>query len=346
MTATLIITRLLLASVLAVSAVAKLADRAGSKSSLTAFGVPSAVAGPAATLLPPAELVIAAGLLGGVSARAAAIAMLVLLGTFSAAVVRALARGDEVACHCFGQLSTEPAGPGSLLRNGILAVLAVFVVAAPGAPGPGVAAWLGDLTAADRVAFWLGLVLACVLAAATWFGVELLRQHGRLLVRLDALEQGRPGRGPAVGSPAPAFALSGPDGAPLTLADLLAAGDPVVLTFSDAQCGACQELVPLVARAQRVWRDKVTIALLSAGATPESETAWAAHALRHVGVAPSRAVNLSYGAPSAPAAVLISSTGLIDGHVVAGLGPVAALLADPVGHGDAAVLSVVGRSRA
>jgi hypothetical protein len=100
-----------------------------------------------------------------------------------------------------------------------------------------------------------------------------------------------------------------------------------------------------VARAQRLWRGRVTIALLSAGSTPESEAAWAAHSLRHVGVAPSRAVNLSYGAAGAPAAVLISPTGVIDGHVVAGLGPVAALLADPVGD-QLPALSVVGRSRA
>jgi hypothetical protein len=100
--------------------------------------------------------------------------------------------------------------------------------------------------------------------------------------------------------------------------------------------------VPLVQRAQHDLRGRATVALLSKGASPESEAAWIEHGLEHVGIADSHDVNLSFGAVGTPAAVLIARAGRIDSELTAGLPSVSALLADPVGQREGEIAGGVG----
>jgi peroxiredoxin len=341
--AALLFARLLLAAVLGVAAIAKTVDRAGSRDALAGFGLSVPLARIAAFVLPAAELVIAVGLLFGSTAQAGAIAALVVLGLFTGAVTRALLRGEHVDCHCFGQLSEGPAGIGTLVRNGLLAALAAFVVVAPGAPGPGVLTWLGRRSDADRVAFWLGLTLLALVAAGAWFARELLRAQGRLMLRVEELE-GTPNHslGLPIGTPAPSFSVRAHGGGELTLDGLLALGQPLLIAFSDVQCGLCDALVPLIQRTQHDLRGRATVALLSKGASPKSEAAWIEHALEHVGIADSHDVNLSYGAVGTPAAVLVSRDGRIDSELTAGLASVSALIADAVGQREGTIASTRG----
>jgi uncharacterized membrane protein YphA (DoxX/SURF4 family)/peroxiredoxin len=338
MSGVLVLARIALAGVFAVAGAAKLLDRQGARDALRGFGLPAALCAPLAVAVPIAELAIAAALLSGWSARSAALAAVGLLTVFSAGIGHALARGERVDCHCFGPLNQGPAGRGALVRNGIFAALALFIAVAPQAPGPAISAWLGERSDADRVAFWLGVALAAVVIGAGWFGRELLRQQGRLLLRLDALESARAtGSGIPIGAPAPAFTLPSHDGGELTLEGLLALGRPALLVFSDARCGPCIEAVPLIARAQRHWRGRMSVALLSRGGTPASEVAWEEHRLEHVGIVDSYDLNLSYGATGTPAALLVSREGRIDSALVVGLPAVAELLATPVGHHEGAI---------
>ena len=124
------ISRLLLAAVLACAAAAKLRDRAGAARAAEDLGVPRALAGTVAVVLPVAELAIAAGLLPAATAVAAGWAALALLALFTVAIGLALLRGRAPACHCFGELSAAPAGRGTLARNAALLGAAVVVVAA------------------------------------------------------------------------------------------------------------------------------------------------------------------------------------------------------------------------
>src|SRR5262249_34986922 len=82
MSAALLLARLVLVAVFAVSGIAKLADRAGSRQALEGFGVSPALAAPSAVVLPMVELAIAAGLLIGPTVTLAALAATVLLATF------------------------------------------------------------------------------------------------------------------------------------------------------------------------------------------------------------------------------------------------------------------------
>ena len=100
-----LLARLILAGVFAVSGVAKLADRAGSRQAVRDFGVPGWLASPLAFVLPIIELIIAVALLPASWAGWAGAAAAVLLGIFSIAIAVNLIRGRNPDCHCFGQLS-------------------------------------------------------------------------------------------------------------------------------------------------------------------------------------------------------------------------------------------------
>jgi peroxiredoxin len=84
-----------------------------------------------------------------------------------------------------------------------------------------------------------------------WLGWQLLRQNGRLLLRLeelekrlDTLEFGEDDQptGLAVGSEAPAFELMDLEGTPHSLARYR--GQALVLLFFNPACGFCRELAP------------------------------------------------------------------------------------------------------
>jgi len=82
-----------------------------------------------APALPVAELVVAITLVGW-WVPAPGVVALVLLAAFTVVLVRAQAR--HVPCLCFGAARVDaPVGPASVLRNGVLAGLAVFAIGRP-----------------------------------------------------------------------------------------------------------------------------------------------------------------------------------------------------------------------
>ncbi|HEY8583899.1 MAG TPA: MauE/DoxX family redox-associated membrane protein, partial [Capillimicrobium sp.] len=210
----LLVARAALAAVFLVAGLAKLADRDGSRAAMRGFGAPERAVAPLGLALPVAELLIGAALVPAASAPWAALAALALLTVFVAAIARAMRRGEAPDCHCFGQLHSAPAGRSTLIRNGALAAIAALVaVAGLAGASPSPTAWLGDLSDAALVAIGAGLALALAFGLFGWFGLELLRQNGRLLERIDGLEAAL--RGGA--DPAPAAPLEAPDVEVVTL---------------------------------------------------------------------------------------------------------------------------------
>src|SRR5436309_5282478 len=139
--------RVVLAAVFAVAGVGKLIDLAGSRRAMEEFGLPAGAAGVAGLSLPLLELAVAVALLIDTTTRYAALLGLVLLLAFIAGIVRVTSQGRAPDCHCFGQLHSEPAGPSTIVRNVLLAALAVTVVVAGG--GPAIPDGLGHLTGAE-----------------------------------------------------------------------------------------------------------------------------------------------------------------------------------------------------
>jgi hypothetical protein len=138
--------------------------------------------------IPLVELAVAVFLIPAGTAGIAALAALVLLGVFSFAAARLLARGETPDCGCMGA-RPAPIGRSTLVRNTLLAAAAAAIAAA----GPGDS--LGDVPAGPPA---LVALLAALVLIQGWFCLALLRRHGQLVERLRALEQEQ---GPAASRP-------------------------------------------------------------------------------------------------------------------------------------------------
>ena len=120
--------RIVLATVLAISAMSKLRSRRAVQQQMGSL-VGERLAPLIGPLLPAAELLVAVGLVAWWSPVPGAVA-LVLLGAFTAVLVRAQAR--HVPCLCFGATRLDATvGPSSVVRNGVLAALAVIAIGDP-----------------------------------------------------------------------------------------------------------------------------------------------------------------------------------------------------------------------
>jgi peroxiredoxin/uncharacterized membrane protein YphA (DoxX/SURF4 family) len=351
MDAALLIARLVLGALFSLAGVAKLSDLKGSRKAIIDFGLPAVLASPLAVLLPLAELGVGAALIPASSAWWGALGALGLLLLFLVGISINLARGRKPECHCFGQLHSAPAGWKTLARNGVLAAVAGFVLwegYEGGGAGPSAISWLGALSAAQLLALLGGVVVLALLAGQWWFLVHLLRQNGRLLVRLEAVEasiatggsvapsqNGTPVRqaeGLPVGSEAPDFNLSGLHGETLTLEALRSSDKPVMALFTDPGCGPCNAMLPDVGRWQEEHAQKLTLALISRGEVEENKTKAQEHALKNVLLQKDWEVSESYEVEGTPSAVLISTDGKIASPVAGAAEGIRSLLAYAVGE--------------
>ncbi len=173
---------------------------AASRQAAVDFGAPARFAGPLAFALPVAELAVAALLVLPATAVAGSIGALALLALFTTAIAVSLAGGRAPDCHCFGQLHSAPASWKTLVRNGILAGIALVALAGSLAePDASATAWINDLGAARLVAIALGVTVAVLLVVGVAAVVSLLRSYGQVLVRLERVEAAFEDAGIALG---------------------------------------------------------------------------------------------------------------------------------------------------
>jgi peroxiredoxin len=344
----LLVARLVLAMVFGAAGVAKVAGRDGTRATAGAFGVPARLGGPVALALPAAELLIAAALIPASSAALAAWAALALLAVFSATVAISLARGRRPDCHCFGQFTASPIGWRTLARNVALAAVAGFIAlggwwAGQGDGWPDGGTSLGEL-ATRRVAIVAAVAaLALAVIVDTALMVLLLGRHGAGPHRhgqaaddaaagataSGATAGGVPGPAPTpglpVGTAAPEFEVAGSDGKPMTLAGLRSAGHPVLLVFTDPDCGNCRSLLPDIAAWQAGYTERFTAALISRRPALASAGVAGHYDLAHVGVQRDREVAVAYAYAGTPSAVVVSADGRIASRVAGGPDGVRAL---------------------
>jgi peroxiredoxin/uncharacterized membrane protein YphA (DoxX/SURF4 family) len=352
MDAALLIARLVLAALFILAALAKLSDLKGSRKAIIEFGLPAVLASPLALLLPLAELGVGAALIPGSSAWWGALGALGLLLLFVVGISINLARGRKPECHCFGQLHSAPAGWKTLARNGVLAAIAGFVLweGYEGGAGPSAVAWLGALSTAQLLGLLGRVLVLFLLAGQWWFLVHLLRQNGRLLVRLEAVEatlaeggsvvgpsqNGTPvhqeAEGLPVGSEAPNFSLSGLYGESLTLDALRSLGKPLMMLFTDPGCGPCNALLSEVGRWQEEHAKKLTLSLVSRGEVEENKTKAQEHGLSNMLLQKDWEVSESYEVRGTPSAVLISPDGKVASPVAGGDEGIRGLLSYAVGE--------------
>jgi Methylamine utilisation protein MauE len=220
-----IVFRVVLAGVLAVAALSKLASPSASRSAMASFGF---AAGPlrdlAWGLLIALELGLAAGVaLGSEPAAYAAAALMLLL---AAVIAGALLRGQAGApCACFGSRS-RVSGLG-VARN---LLLAAAFAALPSVPSIEIGT--------DG---WLAIGLGLALAACAALGIAVLalaREVGMLRLRVGstgALEVS--GEGPELGTAAPELLARIP----------LARARIALAVFTSEGCAMCRSLEPAIA---------------------------------------------------------------------------------------------------
>jgi peroxiredoxin/uncharacterized membrane protein YphA (DoxX/SURF4 family) len=345
MSVILLLARLLLATVFAVAGIAKLLDRAGSRKSAGDFGVPAFLAKPLAFVLPLVELACAVALLRGGWAWFGASGALAMLSVFMAAIAVNLARGRAPDCHCFGQLHSSPVGWTTLGRNAVLAGLAALIVwQGAGHAGADLGEWLQNSSRPEIAVLGLAITVAALTAFVLLMLVQLLRQNGRLLLRLEAIEAklgataAPPPQGLPVGSVAPGFSLAGLDGETMTLDMLRERGTPLLLFFTEPGCGACDGALPEVARWQREHAGRLSVVPITRGDVHVNRAKRRAHNLQDVLLQTDREVSQAYRAEATPSAVVIKE-GLIHNPVAVGIDAIRALvvgatLPPPLKKGD------------
>jgi peroxiredoxin/uncharacterized membrane protein YphA (DoxX/SURF4 family) len=299
--------RLLLALVFAAAGIGKLLDQPGARRALAGFGVSERLLVPTAVVLPVVELITAVALVARPSARFGAIAALCLLVLFVAAIARAMSRGEAPDCHCFGQLSSAPAGRRTLIRNTVLAAPAVLLVAY--GPGEGVDRWVSGRSAPEIAAVGAGVCAAGLAALVIRLWIEnrrLRRDLARDRQTLALLPPGLP-----VGAQAPRFTLPDADGRPVSLDELLAQGRPVALVFLSPSCSPCTDMLSDLARWQATLAERITIALLSTGTVRENRHLSEQHGLVNVLVQNDSEVFESYRTPATPSVVIVTVDGRI-----------------------------------
>jgi len=337
----LLVARLLLAAIFIIAGFSKLADLKGSRKTLTDFGLPTVFANPLGILLPLAELTIAGLLLPVASAWWGGLSALVLLLLFIVGIGINLTLGRTPDCHCFGQVHSKPVGWPTILRNAVFALMAGLIVW-PGQAIPTLSL-LKMITGLSAIQA-AGLALLAIVTFEGWLLFNLIRQNGRLLLRLESLETRlnaagiasaslptpiQPGL--AIGALAPPFQLPNLSAKKVTLDNLRAKGKPVFLVFSDPDCDPCDAMLPDLTRWQREQANKLTIALVSRGNAEANRAKAVAHGLKTVLLQNDREVAEQYQCPGTPGAVIVSSDGRIGSHLAMGAEAIRELMAQASG---------------
>ena len=208
---------------------------------------------------------------------------------------------------------------------------------------------LSELAAIYFGSFMVGFAAFAVLLAIGGMVItNLLRQHARLHVRLESLEERCGGKdaeveeedvevapGIPVGSQAPTFVLPGLRGELLTLEYLRAVGKPVMLFFAHPGCGPCRRLVPELETWEREYGGELTIAVLSEGSFESNYTTFAGRRLRHILVQKRRDVSELYHASATPSAMIVRPDGTVGSRMAAGDYYIRALVREFVRSADA-----------
>jgi hypothetical protein len=156
----------------------------------------------------------------------------------------------------------------TLARNAVLAVVALAVLLADlGSPPPSLFDAVSTLRGAALVAWTVGLAAVAIIGLGAWAFVHLLRAHGRLLLRVEHLEQQLVHAGLAdalgdltgeaeglpPGSPVPVMTADDIEGGPADWKDLLDRSRSLLLLFTSPQCAPCRELRPEI----RAWQQRL-----------------------------------------------------------------------------------------
>jgi peroxiredoxin len=175
-----------------------------------------------------------------------------------------------------------------------------------------------------------------IVAGICWVGYQLVQQNGRLLLRLEALEQrlAHPvapdtipqqslPTGLVIGSTAPAFELPDLSGKNKKLSDFL--GKRILLIFFNPACGFCQQMAPQLAS---LSDEKLTPLIVTTGDAGGTRKLFQEHGIRWTTLLQDEMQTASqYQAAGTPMGYLIDEQGKIASPIAAGADALLALAA-------------------
>jgi hypothetical protein len=205
-------------------------------------GISESWARRAAIVLPISEGLLAVGLVFPPTRETAAWASASLLTVFSVLVIRALLRGLHPTCNCFGALSHAKVGSGTVARNVVLLLIALFIASW----GPFLQSFRLQLVPHGIAVLLVLMVLVLAgTAAMTWLVTNLIRQNGRLVMRVEALEaeRHRNARDQEHGIDLSAKIRIIPSERDTRLVDLLPLTQSAVLIFLSEDCAPCRNII-------------------------------------------------------------------------------------------------------
>jgi len=330
--APLIVPAVLLAFVLLVSGVAKLADLETAAQAFTSLRLPRfLMRWKVPTLLPVAEIVLAIALIvtSGWLAAVVNVAAVLLFVAYLVVIVRALGFGEPVTCSCFGKLGLGFVDRLTAVRNVVLVALAALSLF-DAARGDGVLARLRDFDGGEWA--WLTGVLGAVLL--TW----LIAGHRgddsvASAVSGPVATAGGGDEDDYLRVPVPFAAVTTPGGQSVTLRDL-AAREAVLLLLVSPTCGSCIDVIEHARTWQRTMpalRTSLVLPMAPSEVVPGLDDADDFDLLFDETYAVARLFGVG-----TPSAVLLGADGKLAGGPVGGTKDVIALMGDIADQLDAA----------
>lgn len=323
------IAQLALALLFALTGLLKLRNIGEFRQNLIDFSVPRQVAGPLSFGLPIAELLGAALLTVPRTARIGAILISALLVLFLLAIAVSLLRGQRPVCHCFGT-AASPIAWATFARN--LMLMAVAMAVATFSDQQTIYASFASLLNDPALALLSFVAIPAILFEA-WVVYHLFQQQGRLLLRIDALEQlagmgGNHHEPLPIGSEAPAIAGVDLNGASLGLSSASMPPIDRLVIFLDPLCGHCVHLVPLIEGWIELHAIRFEVVVVSRGDPKTHIEIFGPLAGATVVLQPEREVAQSFGVLGTPGAVFVDPEWRVSSSVAMGYPAIEALVRD------------------
>lgn len=328
----LVVPGLLLAAVLAVSGVAKLASPEANADAFVSLRLPRILSRwHAPRLLPYAEILLAVALLvaGGSAYVLVAVVGLALMLAYTGVVARALTFSEPVTCSCFGKLGLGAITRATVVRNLMLSLVAALTLADALRQSRSVAARILD---ADRTGWaWLGMIaLGIAVTGLITHSTGAPGPGGPAYAHTDGqgYAEGAPAELDYVRAPIPFARLELRGGGWITLRDL-ASTHPRLLVFLNLGCSSCMRVVEILPAFVEANPEVGVHPVFHSGVDRDAIPEWMDYLLDQ-----NAETAQIFGVPT-PAAVLLGADGLLAGGPTIGemavrefLGDIAAELAD------------------